>query len=125
MIRKFRYRVVFLSYFFFVECLLFSGDITRFIAPRFVWLTNVSAILLCILLFFAQRGSHGEGDKGGHGQEKENPDRELGRLFFLIYPLFLFIVFRPVSLFDLSTQPIKPTAKKVISANRSIVGPGR
>ena len=119
MIRQFRYRVVFLSYFFFAEYLLFGGDIKRFIAPRFVWMTYISVTLLGILLFFAQRGSHGEGGKGGPGPAKENPYREMAKLFFLIYPLLLFIVFRPLSLYDLPTPTIKHAAKQGISANQT------
>ena len=120
MIRQFRYRVVFICYFFFAEYLLFSGEITRFIAPRFAWLTYISVIMLGLFLFFAQRGSHDEGTTGGHGPAKENPHREMAKLLFLIYPLFLFIIFRPVAISDLRVGAIRPVMKKNTSASGAV-----
>lgn len=117
MIRQFRCRAVLLSYFFFTEYLLMSREITRFIAPRFTWLTYISALLLGVFLFFAQRGRPEEHHSGKHPTGEENPHLEMAKLLFLVYPLLLFTIFRPVAMYDLAAQAVKPSAERGRSAN--------
>ena len=112
MIRQLRYRVVILGYFFFAEYLLFSGEITRFIAPRYAWLTYITVILCGVFLFFALRGVHGGCNPDDHKQVPENLIVEIAKLLFLIYPLLLFLVVKPVVIDDLNTLAIGSVTKK-------------
>ncbi|MBF0558360.1 MAG: TIGR03943 family protein [Nitrospirae bacterium] len=112
MMRQFRYRAVILSYFFFTEYLLFSGEISRFIAPGFAWLSYVTVVLLGVFLFFAQRGA-GEGpDAKRHKETHENLRTEMAKLVLLIFPVLLFFLVKPVAITDLNTLAIKPLTKK-------------
>ena len=112
MMRQFRYRVVILSYFFFIEYLLFSGRLTRFISPRFAWLSYVTIVLLGVFLFFAQRGVNEGPIAGSHEQPQENLVTEMAKLTFLIFPLLFFFVVNPVAITDLNTRAIKPMTMK-------------
>lgn len=103
---------VFWGYSAFTLYLLATGDITRFISPRLVWLTYFSGfslgLFLCIVFL---RLADADDSKADH----KIIWKEALKGIILIYPIFLFFVFEPsdISFANIPAVKMMPLKKPV------------
>ncbi len=92
--------ILFFVYAFFILYLLASGDILKFISPRIVWLSYLSGIFLALFIIVLSS------EEIKLKKEGKNL-KSLGKLFFLLYPIFVYFLFQPSELKNLPTPTVK------------------
>jgi uncharacterized repeat protein (TIGR03943 family) len=99
---------IFFGYGFFSLYLLFTGEVSRFIAPSLSWLIYFTGIALAVFVIILSTIQI--------GFKRETLLRDLAMGLILIYPIVLSVLFRPsdiktVNLPVLKSLPVETTAK--------------
>jgi uncharacterized membrane protein YcgQ (UPF0703/DUF1980 family) len=104
---------VFLSYSTFTLYLLATGEITRFLSPRLVWLTYLSGFSMGLFLWvlsMRQLSSH-----------KKPVWKEIIKSIMLIYPLFLFFIVNPSDISSVNIPAVKTIPAQKPATKRSML----
>lgn len=97
-----RHIFVFFGYGLFTLFLIYTGEITKFLSPRLVWLSYFSGFSLGLFLFVLSMR-----DEIKNKSDIKSKWRETAKGILLIYPLILFFTVKPSDISAVNTPAVK------------------